>query len=363
MRSLLYIAIALVLMLTLFSYSKCDSKQKGIKEKDTLAVDSMGQDTSGVAIEIGTISDMNMWLRIPQSQLKTEQLRRLADAYNSAVVMNSIMTDFDLQMRLGFEYDEVVKAIKGINITVVKDKETSSRLQAYKREMLYLLSVNPNSVDQNVHNPWKAKDDLDVYLSKRYNIKTFGKFNEKKIVKQFYNCPSVPEWEKLIEQRGKKNMVKGLKAKYDKAKDFNAQCIYAIELAHAYENDTEEWYDMYINPATSIMESLMKARKYSPYLSQLWQTWRVLFQNSKGFSKDSAIPNDIYNNYRNICACTILSYIEKHPNDLMAVNEFLLIAYEKNVLREGDFSYGNQNAVDEYYLFPEKYAKEGSEKK
>lgn len=363
MRSLLYIAILLVLLITLFSYSKCDSKQKGIKEKDTLAVDSMEQDTSGIAIEIGTISDMNMWLHIPQSQLKTEQLQRLVDAYNSAVVMNSIMTDFDLQMRLGFEYDNVVNAIKSINLMVVKDKETLSKLKAYKKEMLYLLSVNPDSVDQNVHNPWKAKDELDVYLSKKYNIKTFGKFNEKKIVKQFYNCPSVPEWEKLMEQRGKNNMIKELKSKYDKAKDFNAQCIYAIELAHAYEANTEEWYDRGINPAVPIMESLMKTSKYSPYLSQLWQTWRVLYQNSKGFSKDSAIPNDIYNNYRNICACTILSYIEKHPNNLMAVNEFLLIAYEKNVLREGDFSYGNQNAVDEYYLFPEKYTKDESEKK
>ena len=362
MKSLAYIAIALVLMLTLSCYSKCDSKQNGTKEKDTVAVD-MGQDSSRVTTEFGTISDLNMWLRIPQSQLKTEQLQRLADAYNSAVVMNSIMTDFDLQMRLEFEHDDVVKAIKGINVTVVKDKEASSRLQAYKSEMLYLLSVKPNAVDQNVHNPWKAKDDLDVYLSKKYNIKTFGKFNEKKIAKHFYNCPSVPEWEKLMEQRGKKNMVNELKAKYGKAKDFNAQCIYAIELAHAYETDREEWYDKGINPATSIMESLMQARKYSPYLFKLWQTWRVLYQNCKGYSKDSAIPNDIYNKYRNICASTILSYIEKHPNDLMAVNEFLLISYEKNVLREGDFSYGNQNAVDEYYLFPEKYAKEGSAKK
>lgn len=159
MKSLAYIAIALVLMLTLSCYSKCDSKQNGTKEKDTVAVD-MGQDSSRVTTEFGTISDLNMWLRIPQSQLKTEQLQRLADAYNSAVVMNSIMTDFDLQMRLEFEHDDVVKAIKGINVTVVKDKEASSRLQAYKSEMLYLLSVNPNSVDQNVHNPWKAKDDL-----------------------------------------------------------------------------------------------------------------------------------------------------------------------------------------------------------
>lgn len=295
--------------------------------------------------------------------MKTEQLQRLADAYNYAVVMNSIMTDFDLQMRLVFEYDNAVAAIKGMNLTVVKDKETLSRLKAYKREMLYLLSVNPDSVDQNVHNPWKAKDDLDIYLSKKYNIKTFGKFDEKKAVYEYQHCTSVPEWEKLINQRSKKGMAKSLISKYKKAKDFNAQCIYATELAHAYETETELWSDSGINPATTIMQSLMKRHEYSPYLYELWQTWRVLYQNSKGFSKDSEIRNDIYNDYRNMCACTIISYIESHPKDLMAINEFLLIAYEKNVLREGDFSYGNQNAVDEYYLFPEKYSKSESEKK
>jgi hypothetical protein len=151
-------------------------------------------------------------------------------------------------------------------------------------------------------------------------------------------------------------MVDELKKKYGNAKDFDARCIYAIELGHAYEADMESWDENdYRNPAITIMEALMKEKKYSLYLNELWQKWRVLYQTSKGASKDSEIPNNIYNDFRNICACTILSYIEKHPDDIKAINEFLVMACKENILREGEFSYGNQNAVEKYYLFPEIY--------
>lgn len=214
-------------------------------------------------------------------------------------------------------------------------------------------------MNQDVHNPWKAKDELYAYLSKKYHIRTFGTLNEDKYWDEYNNCPSVPEWAELIEKRGNAKMVEILKKKYKNAKDFDAQCIYAIELSHAYEADMDSWDgDDYQNPAIPIMESLMKERKYSLYLNELWQKWRVLFQNSKGASKDSEIPNNIYNDFRNICACTILSYIEGHPNDIKAINEFLVIACKENILREGEFSYGNQNAVDKYYLFHELYEKD-----
>lgn len=317
---------------------------------------------SGYAIEIGTISDMDMWLRIPLTELKTGQSKRLADAYNAAVVMNSLITDFDLQMRLNFEYNNTVEAIKQMDISKVKDQETLSKLKDYKKEMLYLLSVNPDSVNQEIHNPWKAKDDLYVYLSKKYHIHTFGTLNEDKYWDEYNNCPSVPEWAELREKRGNDKMIEVLKKKYNNAKDFDARCIYAIELGHAYEADIDSWdEDDYQNPAVPIMESLMKERKYSLYLNELWQKWRVLYQNSKGASKDSEIPNDIYNDFRNICACTILSYIEGHPNNIYAINEFLVIACKENILREGEFSYGNQNAIEKYYLFHEIYEKDKEE--
>ena len=308
-------------------------------------------------MEFITLSDEDLWLQVNSSSLKSDISKRLADAYNASVVQNSIMTDFDLQMR-GYDLNDVVKAIKSIDVTRVKDAEVLNKLNAYKKEMLYLLSVNPDSVNQDVHNPWKAKDELYAYLSKKYHVRTFGTLNEDKYWDEYNNCPSVPEWAELIEKRGNAKMVEILKKKYKNAKDFDAQCIYAIELSHAYEADMDSWDgDDYQNPAIPIMESLMKERKYSLYLNELWQKWRVLFQNSKGASKDSEIPNNIYNDFRNICACTILSYIEGHPNDIKAINEFLVIACKENILREGEFSYGNQNAVDKYYLFHELYEK------
>jgi hypothetical protein len=132
-------------------------------------------------------------------------------------------------------------------------------------------------------------------------------------------------------------------------------------LAHAYEGNFDSWHDDGHNPAIPIMESLMKERRYSLYLNELWQKWRVLYQDSKGASKDSEIPNWTYNDYRNICCCTILAYIESHPTDIKAINEFLVMASKENILREGEFDYGNQSAVEKYYLFPERYNKENDE--
>ena len=359
MRKYTSIVIATSIMMT---FVCCNQNQQTSQNSNdnrvSTPVDSSVEDTTGHYMEFITLSDEDLWLQVNSSSLKSDISKRLADAYNASVVQNSIMTDFDLQMR-GYDLNDVVKAIKSIDVTRVKDAEVLNKLNAYKKEMLYLLSVNPDSVNQDVHNPWKAKDELYAYLSKKYHVRTFGTLNEDKYWDEYNNCPSVPEWAELIEKRGNAKMVEILKKKYKNAKDFDAQCIYAIELSHAYEADMDSWDgDDYQNPAIPIMESLMKERKYSLYLNELWQKWRVLIQNSKGASKDSEIPNNIYNDFRNICACTILSYIEEHPNDIKAINEFLVIACKENILREGEFSYGNQNAVDKYYLFHELYEKD-----
>lgn len=357
MRKIAYLVIMTSLMMSV----GCSNQNKQSTQNENGNEVSKNTE-SGSDIEIGTISDMDMWLRMPPTDLKTEQSKRLADAYNAAVVMNSLITDFDLQMRLDFEYDNTVEAIKQMDISKVIDQETLSKLKEYKKEMLYLLSVNPDSVNQEIHNPWKAKDDLYAYLSKKYHVHTFGSMNEDKYWDEYNNCPSVPEWAELREKRGNDKMVDVLKKKYKNATDFDARCIYAIELGHAYEADMDSWGEEdYQNPAIPIMESLMKERKYSLYLNELWQKWRVLYQNSKGASKDSEIPNNIYNDFRNICACTILSYIEGHPNDIYAINEFLVMACKENILREGEFSYGNQNAIEKYYLFHEIYEKDKDE--
>ena len=360
MKKVVYSFIAAMIIMNFGcsqSNKNSQSANSGNINSDSIGTDSIENDTAGHYIEIGTISDRDLWLRVNCSGISA-QAQRLVDAYNAAVVSNSIITDFDLQMR-GYMVDDVVEAIKSIEITKVKDQEVRGKLKAYKDEMLYLLSVDPDKVNQEVHNPWKAQDDLYTYLSKKFHVSTFGTLDEDKYWKEYNNCSSVPEWEQLRGKRGAPNMVKELLQKYKSAKDFDACCIYAIELGHAYEADMDAWKgDEYQNPAIPIMETLMKEKKYSLYLNELWQKWRVLYQDSKGASKDSEIPNWLYNDYRNMCCSTVLAYIEKHPQDIKAINEFLVMACKNNILREGEFDYGNQNAIEKYYLFPEKYAKD-----
>lgn len=349
----------LVAAMIIMSFACCQSNKnaKDSIKGDNIGTDSIENNTSGHYLEFETISDKDLWLRVNCTGISA-QTQRLVDAYNASVVSNSIITDFDLQMR-GYMVDDVVEAIKSIDITKVKDQEVRSKLKAYKEEMLYLLSADPDKVNQEVHNPWKAQDDLYTYLSKKFHVSTFGTLDEDKYWKEYNNIPSVPEWKQLIEKRGTPNMVKELLQKYKSAKDFDSRCIYAIELGHAYEADLNAWgEDDEHNPAIPFMETLMKERKYSLYLNLLWQSWRVLFQSSKGASKDSEIPNRLYNEYRNICCCTILSFIEKNSHDIKAINEFLVMACKNNILREGEFDYGNQYAVEKYYLFPELYEKD-----
>ena len=41
----------------------------------------------------------------------------------------------------------------------------------------YLMSVNPNDVNQDKHNPWKAAEDLYRYISKKFYVTSFGKID------------------------------------------------------------------------------------------------------------------------------------------------------------------------------------------
>ena len=227
---------------------------------------------------------------------------------------------------------------------------------AFKNEILYLLRVDIDSIDTDIHNPWKAESEIRTFLANKYHMNTFATLTEDMYAEIYNNCPSVPEWSKWIKRRGEKNLVAELKHKYSNTTNFDARCIYAIELAHAYEADIDSWADDdFCNPAVPIMESLMKEGKYSLYLYELWLKWRVLYQNSEGASKDSEIPNIIYNEYRRMCLCSILSHIKNNKDDIMAINEFIVMAYKDNILREGPYKYGNQFAIEEYNLFQEKF--------
>lgn len=353
--------VLILTTITILLFTSCDQFKKVDKNCTNsnffVFTDSLSEDSMSSLIELRTISDIDIFIRCKTSYKNRELINRLIDAYNSSVIMNNIITDFDLVMRFESVYENAIKGIEAINISYVKDRETNSRLEDYKKEMLYLIAVNSDTINKDIHNPWIEYNTLFTYLSQKYNVSTFGRIDEDMYNKTFDNPPSVPEWSKLVQRRGETNLVAELQEKFDEAERFDARCLYAIELAHAYEADMDSWSeDDSRNPAIPIMESLMKEQKYSIYLNELWLKWRTLYQDSEGASKDSEIPNHLYNEYRKICVCSTLAFIEEHPDDIMAINNYLVMAFKENILREGPFDYGNQYILDKYKLFREKYS-------
>ena len=71
-----------------------------------------------------------------------------------------------------------------------------------------------------------------------------------------------------------------------------------------------------------------------------------------GPDKDANIPNKLYDAVREDCAAQILKYYVNHPNDQMALNQYLDFASHGMVYRFGDYEDGNQNIIEFAELFP-----------
>ena len=143
--------------------------------------------------------------------------------------MNSMFSDYEIVLLSNSECENEEVAMKNIKFEqYIKDAETLSKLNKYKQDLNNFLIVDIETLDPEVHSPWKSKDDLFEYLSQKYNLNTFGNLTPEIYTENYFNCPSVPEYKELITKRGDKNIVAELREKYENAKDFNARCIYAI---------------------------------------------------------------------------------------------------------------------------------------
>ena len=76
-----------------------------------------------------------------------------------------------------------------------------------------------------------------------------------------------------------------------------------------------------------------------------------------GMSRDSHIPNRKYNEMRRACAMTTLEHIRNHPDDIAAINNFVVMAYTVNIHRFGSFILGNDSMIEQVTMFPEYFGR------
>lgn len=181
---------------------------------------------------------------------------------------------------------------------------------------------------------------LKSALEERYGYKNYIDLSAEQYWRIYDKSNVVPDYH-FIRSMNKLDTVNVayLKKLIEEETDFSRKCVYALEYAHVEDVDLK------------ILEELMLSGEYSIYLFEVWRYWRCLSQRRHGASIDSDIPNDEYNKMRRACANTILEQIKKNPDDVLAINQYLICAGCDDIYRYGEFNYGNQNAIEEMNLF------------
>ena len=123
--------------------------------------------------------------------------------------------------------------------------------------------------------------------------------------------------------------------------------IYAIEFAHSDSTNAH-----FLIGAAVLNREFVEIRQYSPYLSEMWRTWRASLSTLIGASSWSYIPNSLYNTKRRQIAEIIIKQIEEHPEDILAQGVLIDLAGIENISRHGSY-FGNASILEQMTMFPE----------
>ena len=361
---------SLLLVMTLTCIVACN-KQSATATSDDHANDSISvqsedfvykdyqepewYEEDGTTGTLQTMCDLDDWLHGTQQQKANPLTRKLLDAYNSSVVWHDIEHDLQLYFRFGDqltdENDELApfttyEAIEQLDCSIISDTEISSQARKLKQ---YAIILQKDTTQTQYF------DYRDTYIGnsvEKFHVSNFGDISEDEYWEMVNPVNWVEDYDSISDKRmsGDSIYQAFLVKQLHEEKDINRRCVYAIEYAHS-STDGPHFQD-----AKPYLIQIMTDNKYSPLLKDVWRTWRAIQSAEMGMSKDSSIPNFEYNRLRNRCAQTILNHIENHPDDILAIDIFLVLGFCDNINRYGGFAFGNQSVMDQMEVFPEYFA-------
>ena len=130
-----------------------------------------------------------------------------------------------------------------------------------------------------------------------------------------------------------------LQEKYLSEENFNAKCIYALELARYCFPERVDY-----------LGELIEDGRYSKYLFEIWVSWRMYAQSEVfGVSSWSEIPDNLYDNARLLVANTYVKHIAENPSDTLAKLLLMNLIYTENIHRSGGY-FGNEAMDADYSL-------------
>lgn len=272
------------------------------------------------------------------AQRKAET-QALTDMYNAHVVLFQGRAYAENWYR--YEDMSMQDSLQAMPLPEIKENSVREWMNTYVQETERLLGEQPDSA--------AIFQSIDVYNVFSEQLRTHYLMDEQ----------AEADWEKRYQTEKEKWGINTLLTLYEEtpdkgiqeiekrieaATDFGEKSLLACAYARFLYWEDPERFQIVI----PILDELMTSHTYTIYLPEVWRIWRCAVQYQYGQSKDSEIPNNLYNAKRQECLTTLLEHILAYPEDCIAVNLFKYIAFLPDVFREGTYPYGNQIALEMY---------------
>lgn len=302
---------------------------------DVVPIDVLKYDEESVEI----LSNVDQYIHLDTNCIDSLAIQ-YADFYNVLTMMYSLFNDMEVTER--YETPTAVQ-MSQMDCSVIHSPTLRNLIE--KTRDAYV-KVNKADTQKNQDNVQKGMEDVYMELSDiivpviETTRDSYAALSDRS--SYWTNFAEVDS----LRGAGNENYQKQLLATYQNATNFDLKCIWALEFAHSSDEN------VYFLPGAALLEEVMLSGQYSPYLDEMWATWRAIVSTLFPRSNYGYIPNIFYNKMRLRCATTMLDYIKTNPNDLLAQASFIFLASRENIVRHG-FIAGNSSAVEQMTMFPE----------
>ena len=253
-----------------------------------------------------------------------------------------------------FTSDEVMDALRGIKIDVMRDPEDRMCIEDARDSVLDYLATYPGYYRMDDTKPMiylaNVMERIDRYSYFYYE----GDMEPiEATIDSAMNIVHAGQWAQERFERYLKasedEQLEVMLREMAECKDFDEQCdLWCLWSDSRQSLDEDLW-------VIAVGTRLMDSEQYTPMAVLIWLRWRVLFQEAFcGMSRDSAIPNDYYNEYRKKCFVASILHFERHEEDIfsMFLAEYMLS--RSNMNRLGGWL-GNNAMYEGPELMPKRY--------
>lgn len=298
-------------------------------------------------------------LKYPGELPNTNFFNDCEDIYNSYLLEKTLFSIMEVWWRMdkGHPSPDMINAINNLSAENIKNqdvrKSAEEMLNAFKNfvaDSTMYLSTDKSVMDR-VMDKYYEYDDL---ISNKYNVYSYVDLDEEEYLKEINRLNDlIPNYSDLFQLEDTPENIEKIYSMIREEKDFEKKCGYAEIYAYVGGG-----YDIDVN----IFKEIFDERKYSHRLLPFWRIWRCMTQLcgdggniDYGPSTFAYIPNDLYNRQRRQIALTTLDYLKSHPEDKVAINQYIMLSAMSNLKRffkvdTGDTGIGNGAFEELYYL-------------